>query len=715
MEMDSGMEQVGWRGSTRAGSQRKQAADNVWMGWLAILALPLAIALALAGQWLLLEGTRAAGGALLFALSVLLFLGALIRAPMPVERSGEVQSLPNGGEASRWVPIVRSGAWRLLLASNSAAMALLAYVGFGGNDLMGGLWSWLAALFLFLLAFGQQPSGGFRAWFRRHWGRASRRLLLALALIFLVGIFFRTYRLAGVPAEMTSDHAEKLLDVRDVLNGARPLFFPRNTGREMVQFYLTAALIHFTPLTTGHLALKVGTALVGILTLPFVYLLGSELYGRRVGLLALFFFSVAHWHVAITRVGLRFPFTAAFAAPALFFLFRAFRLNRRNDWLLAGLVLGVGLHTYTAMRIVPLLFAVLVLLKVLWDAITAYREKRLAPEPERSEQQARREATALQIDFWRNAILGALAALLVFLPLLRYWREEPGMFWYRAGSRALGEQSLVDLWTIFWGNVRDALLMFNYRGDVVPANTIPNEPELGLVAAALFVLGVAYLAWRLLAARERRAAYVLLAAFILLLPSILSLAFPEENPSVVRTGGAIPLIMLVVALPLALSWERLRQLPGRGGRMLAGGLLAALLLLSFADNYHWYFVRYDEHILQSSWNTSEMGAVLRDFVAAGGDLGDVYHVAYPHWADTRNIAINAGDITWRNAVLDAEEIWSHVDDPDPKLYLLYPADERARQILNAAYPEGGSWRYDSAREGKDFIVFEAPRRPKGSK
>jgi len=45
-----------------------------------------------------------------------------------------------------------------------------------------------------------------------------------------------------VPGEMFSDHAEKLLDVGDVLNGKLSIFFPRNSGREAIQMYLTAAV-----------------------------------------------------------------------------------------------------------------------------------------------------------------------------------------------------------------------------------------------------------------------------------------------------------------------------------------------------------------------------------------------------------------------------------------------------------------------------------------
>ncbi|MDX1688715.1 MAG: hypothetical protein R3248_12085, partial [Candidatus Promineifilaceae bacterium] len=254
------------------------------------------------------------------------------------------------------------------------------------------------------------------------------------------------------------------------------------------------------------------------------------------------------------------------------------------------------------------------------------------------------------------------------------------------------------------------LLMFNYRGDVVPANTIPEAPELGLVSGALFVPGVVYLIWRVFRHRETSGLTTTIAFFVMLLPSILSLAFPEENPSVVRAGGAVPIVMIIAALPLAAMWQRLST-PGDGRPFVRGvrsGLLAVLLVVAVVQNFHWYFVAYDAHILRSSWNATEMGEVVQEFVETGGEMEDVYHIPYPHWVDTRNIAINAGDITWRQAVMEMEEVPAHAQDPSPKLYLLHPADAEALQTLRATYPDGSVERYQSDRPGKDFLLFRVP-------
>lgn len=660
-----------------------------------LMASLLTVTMAVAGHLVMAQRSHPLWGAALFGLAVIVFLVPPLRAGAR-QLAHDREEARDGDETRLLVrqPILR---WALVI--NSLALASLAFWLFHGNRLDRGFWLWVAALLYFVASQLERPAHGWWDAAQAWWHGINWSTVLVLSAILGLALFFRAFRLNAVPVEMTSDHAEKLLDVYDVLIGARPIFFVRNTGREAFQFYLTAALIQWTPLELGHLALKVGTALFGVIAVPLTYLLGKELYGRPVGLFAAFFLAVSHWHVTISRVGLRFPFTAAFATPAVYFLLCALRRNRRNDWLAAGAFLGIGLHTYTTMRIVPLLFVLLILIRVAHDIVTKLTLRG----------GLRRSAMAyptLRADFWLNAMRGGAMSLLLFVPLLRYMTENPTGFWYRAASRALAPTPAAQLWRTFWQNFADALLMFNYRGDVVPMNTVPEAAALGPVSGGLFVLGVAYVIWRLLVRRELSSAYVLVSFVVLLLPSVLSLAFPSENPSVVRTGGAASFVMIMASLPLALLVEYVWTTRGR--RFFAPLVLMVLLGGAVVTSYSWYFHEYDANIRRSLWNATEMGDVLRQFEASGGNLRNAYHVAYPHWVDTRNIAINAKDITWRNAVTDLEQISAHVEEPGRKLYLVYPEHEAALKVLRENYPDGTVRVQASARPGKQFLVFEAP-------
>lgn len=666
----------------------------------------LALLFVLYGQANLPDGVDTRLGSVYVLTAVLCFFLALSfnptskATPEPIPEQKETAVSP-------WLQFTRNGRW--LLFTLLIFFAVTAFFTLAHNQFTPlGTATWLAAIFTFLFVFATtSPSD-------KKQPPIASLFPVAFWGLFLLAAFFRFYRLSDLPLDTWSDQAEKLQDIYDVLQGARPIFFVRNTGREAFQFYWTAALIWLTPLDFGFMALKVGTALIGLFTLPFVYLLAHELYGRQIAWLTTALFAISHWHVTISRVGLRFPLTAAFMTPTLYFLFRAFKGNRRNDWLACGLSLGIGLHTYIPMRMVPLLLLLLVGLKTAVDLFQAWRKKY---HPLRQPTQTPfAETSSLTVAFWQNALLGGLATALVFLPLARYSYDDPEMFWYRAATRT-GQVTLsAETWSIFLDNVKNALLMFNYRGDGVVTNTIPFSPQLDTVTGGLFLLGVVYLLWQLILFRDRRTLYILLSIFVMLLPSILSIAFPGENPSVVRTGGVIPLAMMIAALPLGWVHHRLLSLPTllslpRFSQWLAGLVTAVVLIAATFLNYHWYFVAYDAHYQNTVWNTVEMGQVIQEFVQNGGNLANAYHVPFPHWADTRLIGLNAGDITWNNSLGNLDDIWPNVQDPAAKLFILHVDDQQNLYRLQAFFPRGQAQRFYSVNpNGKDFILFYVPPR-----
>ena len=94
-----------------------------------------------------------------------------------------------------------------------------------------------------------------------------------LAAVVLLVVFLRAYRIGEIPAEPFSDHAEKILDVFDISQGKFSIFFERNTGREAFQMYWSLLVMKLFGTGFTFLGLKIGTVLLGLFTLPFVYLL----------------------------------------------------------------------------------------------------------------------------------------------------------------------------------------------------------------------------------------------------------------------------------------------------------------------------------------------------------------------------------------------------------------------------------------------------------
>ena len=579
----------------------------------------------------------------------------------------------------RFIPLLLSGGF-----------ALAAFLAMGkdpatGDSLFtwGNLALWLAAIGCFLWG----------AWLRvprlrepRIESPEARRRrivwIIAGVLVAALLVFFRMYRIGGVPSEPFSDHAEKILDVFEITLGKTRIFFPRNTGREAFQMYWTLLIAKVFGTGFSFLSLKIGTALLGILTLPFIYLLGKELSGPRLGFFAVFLFGVSYWVNVISRIGLRFPLYPLFAAPTLLYLIRGMRTRSRNDFLLAGLFLGIGLHGYSPFRIVPFVVVAAVGIFLL----------------HRTSRPVRTQAV------WWLA-LTALMALIVFVPLLRYWVDNPDTFSYRAISRmGTVERELpgppVQL---FLSNLWNGLRMFNWDDGEIWVNSVPHRPALDVVTAALFLLGAAFVIVRYVRQRDWRDLVLLASIPILLMPSVMSLAYPGENPALNRAGGAaIPAILIA-----ALALDGLVAAFGSAPRRLAiGWALAGVLLAASAwQNYDLVFHQFDTEFKQGAWNTSEMGKVISDFRAKYGETDTVWIVPFPYWVDTRLPGIWAG-IPNRDFALFKEDLSKSLGFPPPKLFIYWPEDTETEGILKKLYPEGVISRYTSAvNPSKDFMLF----------
>ena len=514
----------------------------------------------------------------------------------------------------------------------------------------------------------------------------SHWTMVVIGVLGLV-LFFRFFRLSQVPPEMFSDHAEKLLDVWDVINGETRIFFPRNTGREALQIYLTAGISQGLNLGLTFLSLKLGTVLAGLLTLPFLYLLGKEVANRRVGLFALLFAGIAYWPNVISRVGLRFPLYPLFVAPVLYFLIRGIKTSNRNDFILSGIALGIGLHGYSSTRFLPFVVVAAVALYLIHRQSKGYR---------------------------RQTILGfmilVLMAFFVFLPLFRYALEDPGMFNYRTLSRISTIESPIPgpAWQIFLRNLWNAMTMFAWSNGETWVHSIPHRPALDIVTAALFYLGIGLIFIRYLRKRHWLDLFIVLSIPLLMMPSILSLAFPSENPSLNRTAGAIIPVFLVVGLGIDGLLKGLESnLSIVWGKRIAWGVGLVLLIWSSMHNYDLVFNQYYEQFRLSSWNTSEVGHVIKSYTDSVGTQDSAWVVGSPHWVDTRLVGINAG-YPLKDFAIWPEHFHDTLTVDAPKMFIIRPEEETSLSLLQEMYPESWLTLYESKVPTKDFYVLFVP-------
>lgn len=359
---------------------------------------------------------------------------------------------------------------------------------------------------------------------------------VALLAIVALAAALRLYRLDEIPGELTLDQISKFWDVRDVVLGKRaPIFFEANQGRESMFFYLIALVSQFTGLS--FMAIKLTSALVGITTVPALYLLGREIGGREMGLVAATLLAVSKWHILLSRIGYRVVLTPLFVILVLLFLARALRRGHLVDYGWTGVMLGLGTYTYKSFP-----FALPAALS--GTLLYALRHRRPAVT-----------GTGIML----------LLTILVFIPNGVYAANSWEAYVYRedlqrqflADHYANSELTPVEGYAI---NLRKVALMDNFIADPIEIYNPSHERFFGPVSAALLILGLGYLLSR---AFDGRNALLLIFPFWLLQPVAISMFAPHEWANTLRAAATIGPGILVAAVSLPVLRRHVSDLAHR--------------------------------------------------------------------------------------------------------------------------------------------------------
>ncbi len=552
---------------------------------------------------------------------------------------------------------------------------------------------WLATLSAGLWTFWEPQqketrhfSDTIRRWFYKG-SRFDTWKLLVLG-VFLISAFFHFYQLNQIPLNMTSDHTEKLLDINGVLQGQTQIFFSNNGGREPIQFYMAALFIKLFNTGLSFFTLKLTMAAAFMLSLIYVYRLGKELGTPWTGLFFMALLGFSSWANIISRVGLRLVLAPVFIAPVLFYLFRGLRTSQRNDFILAGILTGLGLLGYSAFRVMPLVVLAGVLI------FMAYHKFR-----------------KVNRNTWLGLGLLALFALVMFLPLLRFAVDYPTVIGFRTITRMTSAERQLPgaVIQVFLNNFWNAAVMPFWKDGSTWVISVPNRPALDLVSAGLYFMGLVLMVFRWLKSRRWQDLFLLVMIPTLMMPSILALAFPEENPSLSRAGGALIPIFLICAIALetllTALWKNSRQLLTKVCVVLLG---VGLLSISAAQNFNIALVQYPDQYKRATWNTTQMGEVAKDFVAHGGNPYNVWVVGVPYWVDTRLVAISAGYVGMDYAIWpqDIEAGTSKITGP--KLFIVKADDTIGMNTLKEVYPQGTAILNTSTVQGQEFFAYVVP-------
>lgn len=409
-------------------------------------------------------------------------------------------------------------------------------------------------------------------------GTASRVLTLGAPLVIVaLALFLRVIDLTGSPFGFFCDEASNALDaygISHTLHDQHGAFLPAyfealEDWRGGFHIYWDVPFIAVFGLT--ELAVRLGSAVAGTLTVGLTCLFMARAVNRPVALISAFLLAIAPWHLIVSRIGFEFvslPFVTALCLTLLYL-----GLDRPR-WLPAAIMCGaLGMYTYQPARI----FFPLLLLA--WGILYLPR------------------LWALR----RYTVIGLTGGAVFLIPTVVAIAN--GTFFARANQLSTPGQSFHDKLAMIWSNYLAHYspdFLFNTSTDIILRHYIRGYGMLYGVEAPFLLLGVVVMLWR------RRRADMLFLVWAIIYPIGSALA---SMPLSTRSIAGVIVAQVFVAQGLYSAMQAIVRLPSRFPALLRpwrsalmpalGGVIALGGLVLVGGFMHAYLADYPTY--SSQW------------------------------------------------------------------------------------------------------------------
>ena len=575
------------------------------------------------------------------------------------------------------------------------------------------LWGWLIGIAWFVLAFVPfvplVPSASFwtlgrvylrgrnQRWrdkFRSPQARRAQKEWAALLFLLMAALVLRAADLEHIPANLGGDEGTQGVAALRLLGP--PLGNPFATGWfgvPTMSFLAYGAAMRV--LGSSIAGLRALSALVGTATVLTTFLLGRELWGRRVAWLSAIALTVSHYHIHFSRLGSNQIADGLVATLALYFLVRGLRSRRTIHFALTGLVVGLGWYVYFGARLV----GALVGLYLIWWI--GARWNRRAADPGWIAEWGRRVGAL------------ALSAGVALAPLLIYYWQHPDSLnsrarqvsifasgWLEQARAMTGRSTLSLLLQQFW----KAVSAFNYTLD--PTFWYhPTIPLLDLVGGGLFVLGMVWTIWRW----RRWSNRLLLLWFWMAL--VLGWVLTENPPSSQRMTIIAPALSLLIGLGarflnilLNVLYKGIRARSTERREQMYAVLSVVMVVL----NVYYYFGVYTPTRVYGN-PTAEAATELGRYLIRQDDDAVIYFFAPPfmYW-EFGTLQFLAWGREGRDVPPEGISSLPPVDRDRGARFVFLPERMAELETVRAEFPAGHELTVRSTVDGRVlFVVYEA--------
>lgn len=426
---------------------------------------------------------------------------------------------------------------------------------------------------------------------------------ILLFLIIALGFFLRFYNIENTPPGVYPDEAVNGEDAwRAIETGNYQWFYPANQGREGLFMNMIAVLFKF--FGASILTLKLPSIIFSTLAILGTYLLTKELFKRKdVALISAFLVSTAFWSINFGRISFRanmLPFVLVFS---FYFIFRTLRTKKFSDAVIGGLIFGVGMHTYIAFRIAPLILFFLLISFML----------------------SRKDFLK---NYWKHLLAFSLAAILIASPMFYTFYAHPEYFESRSDSISIFSPQMNhgNLIGTVITSFTASLVKYNFWGDQNWRHNYPPYPILDPLTGLAFLFGIIYVLRNFFYLLKQRISkkirdieldkYTLLLSWflVMLAPEFLT---AEGLPHALRSIGNLPAIFIISTISFLLIIERYKNKPPAFKKRLYISLILTVFLIGVFNSvkYHYFWANKAKTAYSFNKNVTDVSKFMKTLPA----------------------------------------------------------------------------------------------------
>jgi len=413
------------------------------------------------------------------------------------------------------------------------------------------------------------------------------------------------------------------------------------------------------------------------------FLLGRELWGRRVAWMAAVALACSHYHVHFSRVGSNQILDGLVVTLALWLLVRGLRLRQVIYFALAGMAIALGWYGYFGARLV----VIIAICYLLWRSLV---ERRF-------------------LHRYGRSLVAALAAALVFIaPLILHYLARPHGLMSRPRQISIFSSGWLERAQDITGLGAGSLLLqqfwksisaFNYTTDT-SFWYLPSIPLLDSVSGVLFVLG---LLWATVCCRRPGNGLLLMWFWLgLSLGWVMTIGPPASQ----RMTILAPALALLVALGLEWLITAAQRVPGPRWGLLAPVLLIVMGVL----NLRYYFLVYTPTRVFGN-PTAEVATDLSRYLVKRSDDYVVHFHGPPsiYW-EFGTLAFMAPDVEGVDVPPLGEGEWPEPDLNQGVRFVILPQRLGDLDTIRERYPSGQETSFYSGHDDRLlYVLYEVDK------